>query len=205
MSLPTYLLHNNINIKKPIDRKKQPYFVSPLYNNFFKKPEPEETPLTKYDDIIQLKHPKRIDKNIQQAIDQYNKSRKSQSPSPGKSTRRSRSQSPGKPRRRATISDVVEYTSISPRQPKSISPTESYRKCNDVNNRLRDGSIIFPCRIHKSVFHTKQEWDEYMELRSAKTEATAKFLEENRDPNYKRPHTTKSNRKRTGNKNGRKS
>jgi hypothetical protein len=141
-----------------------------------------------YDDIIQVKHPRKIDKNIQEDLKKYSES-----------TRRSRSKSPVKRAtrhgRRVTHSEVVEYKTISPRNPKPVSPTKSYRKC-DNSMRFRDGSMRFPCRIQNTVFHTKDEWDEYMEIQLARIATTQKFLKEHRDPNYKRPHTTKSRRGR---------
>lgn len=167
-----------------------------LFNNFMNTESPNNSSenTTSDDDdydynIIQAKRQMRIDPNMQKELKKYSES-----------TRRSRSKSPSKRAtrhgRRVRISDVVEYKTMSPPRRKSPSPTKSYPKCDRRTMRFINGLMTRPCRIQNSVFHTKEEWDEYMEMQLEKIATTQKFLKENRDPNYKRPHTTKSRRRR---------
>ena len=166
-----------------------------LFNNFMNTESPNKSSenTTSDDDdydynIIQAEHKMRINPNIVEDLKKY-----------VESTRRSRSKSPNKRAtrhgRRVRISDVVEYKTMSPKRRKSPSPTKSYPKCDRRSIHFINGLITRPCRIQNSVFHTKEEWDEYMEIQLAKIATTQKFLKEHRDPNYRRPHTTKSRRR----------
>ena len=186
-------------IKNTIQRQKlNPQKPNVLYNNFINSESPNNSSenTTSDDDdyndnIIQAKRQMRIDSNMEKELKKYSES-----------TRRSRSKSPGKRATRhghkvVTISDVVEYKTMSPTRRKSPSPTKSYPKCDRRSIHFINGLITRPCRIQNSVFHTKEEWDEYMEIQLARIATTKNFLKENRDPNYKRPHTTKSRRRRS--------